>query len=458
MCIRGDLEKGKENIRSDSPTVGKETLKLALTIAANEGFVVKSGDIKSAYLQGMDIEREIYVKPPLQAGLSGKLWLLKKGAYGIADGGRLFNLRLVKELTDLGMHQVHADGTLFSYVKDGKLHGLIVSHVDDLLIMGNSKFEMDIEKKLSGTFIFSKIENKSFKYCGCQISVEDNGDILLDQNKYVETLKEIKEENDDEDRELSAPEVKILRGKIGEILWVSLMTRPDLAFDVNRIASEVPKATAGTMKDMNSIIRMAKAKSPVLRFTRLGHFTDLIVKVYTDASYNNQDGKTRSTEGRVVLLENPKTGRANVVSWKVKKIPRVCRSVKSAETRALEDGLDDAVHTARLVFETYKGRINLKKPEQIPVVAKTDSKSLWESVYNSRQCEEKMLRNTIAGIKQLIDLNMLESLEWVSTVDQLADCLTKKGNKNKADWLLQVASDNILKEGRKRGKYNITYK
>ena len=139
------------------------------------------------------------------------------------------------------------------------------------------------------------------------------------------------------------------------------MTRPDLAFDVNRIASEVPKATAGTMKDMNSIIRMAKAKSPVLRFTRLGKFSDLIVKVYTDASYNNQDGKTRSTEGRVVLLENPKTGRANVVSWKVKKIPRVCRSVKSAETRALEDGLDDAVHTARLVFETYKGRINLKK-------------------------------------------------------------------------------------------------
>ena len=107
MCIRGDLEKGKENVRSDSPTVGKETLKLALTIAANEGFAVKSGDIKSAYLQGLDIERELFVKPPLQAGLSGKLWLLKKGAYGISDGGRLFNLKLVQELKKLGMHQVH---------------------------------------------------------------------------------------------------------------------------------------------------------------------------------------------------------------------------------------------------------------------------------------------------------------------------------------------------------------
>ena len=109
MCIRGDLEKGKDDVRSDSPTVGKDTLKLALTIAANESFTVKSGDIKSAYLQGLDLQRQILVKPPPQAGVTNKLWLLKKGAYGISDGGRLFNLRLVKELKDLGMHQVHAD-------------------------------------------------------------------------------------------------------------------------------------------------------------------------------------------------------------------------------------------------------------------------------------------------------------------------------------------------------------
>ena len=94
-----------------------------------------------------------------------------------------------------------------------------------------------------------------------------------------------------------------------------------------------------------------------------------------------------------------------VISWKVKKISRVCRSVKSAETRALEDGLDDAVHTARLLHETYEGKIDLKKPKQIPVTAKTDSKSLWESLHNSRQCEEKLLRNTIAGIKELIELH-----------------------------------------------------
>jgi hypothetical protein len=64
LCMRGDLEKGKENVRADSPTASKETLKLALIVAANEGFNVKAIDIKSAFLQGKSLERQIYVSPP----------------------------------------------------------------------------------------------------------------------------------------------------------------------------------------------------------------------------------------------------------------------------------------------------------------------------------------------------------------------------------------------------------
>ena len=63
LCIRGDLERNKASIRSDSPTAAKETLKIALMIAANEGFGIKSIDIKSAYLQGNDLNRDIYVQP-----------------------------------------------------------------------------------------------------------------------------------------------------------------------------------------------------------------------------------------------------------------------------------------------------------------------------------------------------------------------------------------------------------
>ena len=85
-----------------------------------------------------------------------------------------------------------------------------------------------------------------------------------------------------------------------------------------------------------------------------------------------------------------------------------------------------------------------EKPEQVPVTAKIDSKSVWENLNNTKQCEEKLLRNTIAAIKELVQLGLVKSVDWVSTHDQLADSLTKKGSTRSADWLLSVARTNKL--------------
>ena len=161
-----------------------------------------------------------------------------------------------------------------------------------------------------------------------------------------------------------------------------------------------------------------------------------------DASFCNQDGRIKSTGGRVVLLENEDAGLVNVVSWKTKKIARVCRSAKAAETRALDDAVDDAINTARLCREIYDGNVNLKSLNQIPVVALTDSNSIWDSIHNTRQCEEKLLCNSVAGLKESIELKMVQDIDWVPTAKQLADSLTKKGKHSK--WLLNVASCNKL--------------
>ena len=315
LCIRGDLEKGKELLRSDSPTAGKETLKIALSIAANEGFDIKSIDIKSAYLQGHDLKRDIFVKPPVEAEVPGKLWKLKKAAYGILDGGRLFYLRLEEVLSNLGMHKAHADGAMFSYVKSGKLHGLIASHVDDLFIAGDKVFRENVESKLADIFKFSKVECNSFKYCGCTIS-KTNAGIIVDQQEYVENLEPIDVDvaTEDLDRPLSQAEIKMLRGRIGEVLWISLITRPDLSFDVNRLSSEISTATLKTILDMNKLIVKAKSREASLKFSKLGDVKDLKVKVFTDASFNNQDSQVRSTAGKIVLIENSKSGKVNVIS------------------------------------------------------------------------------------------------------------------------------------------------
>ena len=142
------------------------------------------------------------------------------------------------------------------------------------------------------------------------------------------------------------------------------------------------------------------------------------------------------------MLGSKCSDKVNAFSWKTKKIARICRSVKGAETRALESGLDEAVSFARMVKEIYSGEVDLRKPKQINVKAFTDNKGLWENLHNSRQCEEKLLRNSIASLKDLMKLKMVEDVKWVSTVEQLADCMTKHAQNS--DWLLKVASTNSL--------------
>ena len=167
------------------------------------------------------------------------------------------------ELKELGLHRVHADGALFTYVKNGKLQGLITTHSDDLILAGNDIFEKEVISKLKEVFKFSKIEENSFKYCGCNIRSNKDGTIELDQNDYKANLEEIKIPAVVESEQLSIQEIKAVRGKIGELLWISLMTRPDISFDVNVLSSEVANGTIGSAKAVNCVVQKVKSSRNV---------------------------------------------------------------------------------------------------------------------------------------------------------------------------------------------------
>ena len=140
LCMRGDREQNRENIRVDSPTAHKDSLKLVLAIAANEEFDIATGDIKSAFLQGKSLDRQVFVVPPQEAEEEGVLWLLQKGAYGLIDGSRLFYLELKDKLERVGMIVLSGDPAIFTKHEDGKLTGMVCIHVDDILMTGNEIF------------------------------------------------------------------------------------------------------------------------------------------------------------------------------------------------------------------------------------------------------------------------------------------------------------------------------
>jgi hypothetical protein len=62
----------------------------------------KSVDIRAALLQGKPIDRDVYLRPPKDLGLDGKLWKLRKTVYGLTDASRSWYLSVKYALLELG--------------------------------------------------------------------------------------------------------------------------------------------------------------------------------------------------------------------------------------------------------------------------------------------------------------------------------------------------------------------
>ena len=68
-------------------------------------------------------------------------------------------------------------------------------------------------------------------------------------------MKEVSEINGNEDRKLTEKEKRILRGKVGELLWLSLISRPDLSFDVNAVSSKIVMGTTSLVNVINALVK-----------------------------------------------------------------------------------------------------------------------------------------------------------------------------------------------------------
>ena len=66
LVARG-FEENSSNLTKKSPTCTKDSFRLALSIITSKHWKIHAIDIKSAFLQGMPLSREVYLKPPKEA-------------------------------------------------------------------------------------------------------------------------------------------------------------------------------------------------------------------------------------------------------------------------------------------------------------------------------------------------------------------------------------------------------
>ena len=434
LVVRGFEE--KDVPQSDSPTAHKESCKLFLAICANERFQLKSLDVTSAFLQGQPLEREVFVSPPAEARKEGVIWKLKKTCYGLYDASRSWYFAVKEQIEKLGMKTLSGDSSFFYLIKEGKLEGLCILHVDDFLIGGKPEFFDLIKKEFMNKFTFGKVQCQKFKYTGLNIEQSQDGTIHLDQNEYIQSLQPISIEKPvDKNKKLSKYMFKKYRALTGQLSWAAEMTRPDLCFDARELSSRNKDATYADIKKANKILKKAQKEDVSIKFSHLGNLEDLKITAFTDSSYRNCPNKIKSIGGRYIALTN-QVGNASPLIWKSKTIQQVCKSVKTAETRSLERGVEDAIYLARMLQEIYTGQVS---EDQIPVDVKIDSKTLLDSLNSTKQVDEKTIRHLIAWLKEQLFDKKVKQIDWVCSEEMIADVFTKANVKS--DLILEVVRE-----------------
>ena len=133
-----------------------------LTEAVRRGWEIESSDVTRAFLQTSMIDRDVYVRPPIEAGLpSNKVWKLKRPAYGLIDAAHSFFINYADNLISLGCETWNMDSATFYHFNEAsdttrQLNGIIAAHIDDSLIVSNEEMKQQVIEKMKDRFTFDR--------------------------------------------------------------------------------------------------------------------------------------------------------------------------------------------------------------------------------------------------------------------------------------------------------------
>lgn len=428
LVCRG-FEEEDDGLETDSPTVEKSSVRIFLGLAAMFGWKVKSVDIKAAFLQADQLDRDVFVRPPRDIKKLGTIWKLVKPLYGLSDSSRNWYFTLRSALLKVGLTQSENDKALF-YWKTTKLEGIWVIHVDDFLVCGTGKFQK-LVNEICTKFQVSKVQDgNTCRYIGLDIKDQDDA-IILSQHDYLEIVTPIKVPDRGLDDLLTAEEIKGYQSLLGKLNWLSCNSRPDLKFDVFFYSQYNKTPKVKDLKGLNAVVKRVKKRGTSILFPKLD-LNKLKIIVFSDASLGNLEEKVRSCKAFIVLISDGK--RCFPVKWNCKKIDRVCCDTLESETRAMKFGVNNAIGIMHVLEELLGFKL--------PIHSLIDSKTLERSCFSTNNVKDATLKRTIARIQQNIHRGILTKVIHVRSKDQLADSLTKQGANTTA--LLQVLESGEL--------------
>jgi hypothetical protein len=393
-------------------------------MVACEDLELHQMDIKNAFLKG-ELEDDVWITQPTGFNLTtpDKALHLRKALYGLKQAPRVWHTKLHSELTKLGFQQCDADPSLYIlYGENNRIMCLV--YVDDILVAARDMVTMNtIKAKLASIFEARDLGESNF-FLGIHI-VRDRASrtLKIHHEKYINNLLSTygMESCKGVDTPMQ-PNITVTKADgdlldtknsysalVGSLLFLSITTRPDIAYAVSTLSRFMAQPTSVHMQHVQRILKYL-ARSRTMGITYRGSYEPSLYG-YCDSNYATDPDTRKSVTGYVFLLCG------GAISWSSKRQPTVAHSTTEAEYMAASEATKEALFLRKLM----------------PAVGVPASTVL---ILTDNMGSLALLRNPVSHSRtKHIDVmhhfarervaRLEVQFEYVSTSEMVADALTK---------------------------------
>ena len=431
-----------------APTVRPATLRILLSLGAQKNASIHQIDVKNAYLNSKLKEDEIIHMqlPPLYhefrelppklrkaKSVSARLY---KPLYGTKQGAHKWYHEVVQALTELGYTVSIADEAVFYKLEEDKFM-IVAAATDDFTLIADSDESIELLKQqlrkrweitdlgainwLLGVKISRNLEDRTISLCQqtyieqilARFGLEDSRtavtplepgiDLTPDSPAVSSTL-------------LTPYEKTKYREMIGSLMYVTVMTRPDISFAVSTLSQYLENPHTTHLKAVTRVFRYLSGTKD-LKLVLGGSHSE--ISGYSDADWASHVHR-HSISGFVYFIG------AGIVSWSCKKQPIITLSSTEAEYVALTHSSKDILWIHKLLSE-FSRIFSFHMPTTLLCDNQGAIRLSKDSTFHART---KHIDVHFHFIRQTISSGHIV-LKYCPTSDMVADIFTKSLAHNK---------------------------
>ena len=435
---------GRDYNRTTSPTARMESFRLLLHIAVSLDWDMQQFDVKQAFLHGVLEPDEVqFMSQPEGFEVEGKedwVWHVEKGLYGMHQAGRIWNKTMHDRMISWGFRRLDCEYCV--YARDDDSGSVLTAvHVDDFVLIASSKAANDVFKQQMksewtiaegdadfclGIEIKRDRPNK-FVYVSQKAMIDRIINTFGQNDTYPATTPMVDNANSflkrsHPDECLSEEEKKDLTklpycSLIGQLLYPSLGSRPDIAYAVRKLSEFLDCFRCSHWEAAIRVVHYLKGTRD-LRL-RLGG-GGMTLKGFTDSSWGDCQDGWRSSMGYCYTMGS------GIILWSARKQKVVATSSTEAEYIAASESCKEAIWLCTMLslMPSPISQPSAASPVNATPLYCDNNRAVCLSLDPQFHSRTKHFDIRYHYIRQCIENGEI-SIQRVCTNDNIADIFTK---------------------------------